>query len=284
MERIKKAIERARREREGSRQAAGARRRPASAPAVPAVNQAGERASADPGEIAYTDTRTIRVARDHMRRSRIISGFEPARSADAYAMLRTQVLQRMRQRSWSVLGVTSPRDGEGKTLTAINLAISTAQEVDHTVLLVDADLRRPSIQEYFGFDPAPGLVDHLTKNAPIAELLVHPEGIDRFVILPGGAPAVNSADLMDSQRMARLVEELRQRYPERIVVIDMPPILVAADASAVAPHVDAVLMVVEDGKTHDADVRQALAMMEVTNVLGTVLNKASRYSRYSAYT
>jgi len=142
-------------------------------------------------------------------------------------------------------------------------------------LLVDADLRHPSVHGYFGIDAEYGLSDYLTTDKPLSELLVHPGEIPGLVILPGGKPLANSAEMLNSPKMARLVEDLKARYPSRIVLFDLPPLLSAADALAFSPYVDAALLVVEDGKTQAEDAKQALDLLRGTNVIGTVLNKSN---------
>jgi protein-tyrosine kinase len=225
------------------------------------------------GKITYSRTRTVTIPAERLRERRIVGGFEPGAYKDAYKILCTQILQRLRENGWNALAVTSPRGREGKTLTAINFAISLAQEVDQTVLLVDADLRVPRIHDYFGFPVASGLSDFLIANAPLEDILVHP-GIDRLVILPGGRPLLNSSELLGSQKMLSLVQELKSRYPSRIVVFDLPPVLSAADSLAFSPCVDAAVLVVEEGATDRDDVQRAAEMLSSTRLIGTVLNKS----------
>ena len=119
--------------------------------------------------------------------------------------------------------------------------------------------------------------DYLTKDTPLSELLVHPKGHDHLTILPGGQAMLNSAEMLNSPKMSRLVEELKTRYSSRIVVFDLPPVLSAADAMAFTPYVDATLLVIEEGKTKRKEVENALGLLSGTNVLGTVLNKAGKH-------
>jgi Mrp family chromosome partitioning ATPase len=147
-------------------------------------------------------------------------------------------------------------------------------EVNYTVLLVDADLRHPSVHSYFGIDAECGLSDYLTADKPLSELLIHPEEIPGLVILPGGKPLANSAEMLNSPKMARLVEELKTRYSSRIILFDLPPLLGAADTLAFSPYVDAALLVIEDGKTQAEDVKRAIGLLQGTSLIGTVLNKS----------
>ncbi len=260
MERIKQALEKARLERQTSAAASASPPRSGSADISAPVR--------------YTHTRTVNIAKSILQERRIVSGFEKNEFTDAYKILRTQVFQRLRENGWNSLAVTSPGLNEGKTLTAINLAISLAMEVDYTVLLVDADLRHPSVHSYFGIEAEYGLSDYLTADKPLSELLIHPEEIPGIVILPGGKPLANSAEMLNSPKMVRLVEELKTRYSSRIILFDLPPLLGAADTLAFSPYVDAALLVIEDGKTQAEDVKRAIGLLQGTSVIGTVLNKS----------
>ncbi len=259
MERIKEALEKARQERAATGGAAVPGR--ASAPV-------------DPAEIVYSRTRTVPVLHGVLRANRVIAGFEPSPFTDAYRILRTQVLKRLQKNGWNSVAVTSPGTHEGKTLTAVNLAISLAMEVNSTVLLVDANLRAPRVHKFFGLPAEPGLADYLRTDTPLEEILVHPADIGRFVILPGGRPLLDSAEMLNSPKMTRLVEELKRRYPTRIVIFDLAPLLSAADALAFAPYVDCALLVVEDGATGTDELERATALLKDTQLIGTVLNKA----------
>lgn len=265
MERIRTALEKARGERArhgigfGGSNQVGMSRAPIDAVTI--------------DQIEYTRTRTIDVSRSVLQEKRIVSGYEQGGFTDAYKILCTQVLQKMRDQGWNALAVTSPGEGEGKTLTAINLAISISMEINQTVLLVDANLRHPSVHEYFSIKGELGLSDYLTTGKPLEELLIHP-GIGHFVILPGGKPLLNSSEMLGSPKMATLVQELKQRYPSRIVLFDLPPLLSAADAMAFAPYVDAALLVVEEGKTRNEDIVRAADLLNSTHLIGTVLNKS----------
>jgi capsular exopolysaccharide synthesis family protein len=257
-------LERARQERQQSGGAVGA-----------VASRGG--AATSPSQIAYTQTRHAEVSNEFLRGKRIISGLDPDSFSDAYRILRTQVLQRLCENKWNVLAVTSPGLNEGKTLTAINLAISLAMEVNYTVLLVDADLRHPNVHTYFGLEPEFGLSDYLLSDKPIEELLVHPAGIQGLVILPGGKPLANSSEMLSSPKMSRLVEELKTRYPSRIVLFDLPPLLATSDAIAFTPYVDAALLVLEDGKTSTQDAQHATELLKDTHLIGAVLNKSLSY-------
>lgn len=262
MERIREALERARRDREGlaGNLLAGA---------------GGRQEAADPATpMTYTQTRTVHVSPKVLHENRIVSALSPGPFTDAFKILRTRILRELRANNWNALAVTSPGENEGKTLIAINLAISIAMEVGQTVLLVDANLRHPSVHEYFDLKPDFGLSDYLLGEEEIEDLLIHP-GIGGFVILPGGRVLRNSSEMLSSPKMTELVRELKDRYRTRTILFDLPPVLSAADALAFAPHVDASLLVVEECKTENDDLERAVELLKgATNLLGVVLNKS----------
>ncbi|MDH3590042.1 MAG: CpsD/CapB family tyrosine-protein kinase [Gammaproteobacteria bacterium] len=265
MERIKEALERARQQRESAGGSAAApRRRDATRIQARAP---------DTLEIEYTQTRVVSPDPIVMREKRVIAASRGDAIADAYRMLRTRILRSMKENQWSSLAITSPRAGEGKSLTAINLALSMAREVDRTVLLVDLDMRRPSTHEFFGFEVEQGLSDYLTGDVALEDLLVNPS-VERFVVLPGRGRVDNSSELLASPKMAMLAEEIAHRYKNRIVIYDLPPVLVVDDALAFSPLVDAFLLVVEEGATQTEEIVAAHDVLAQANVIGTMLNKA----------
>lgn len=257
MERIKQALEKARQERQ-----------------IHNGGIPGAQAREPVTEINYSQTRTVTVPDDTLRDNRIITGLNPGAFTDAYKLLRTQILQRLNENNWNVLAITSPGNGEGKTLTAINLAISLAMEIDYTVLLVDANLNHPWMLELFGIPQGKGLSDYLLDDVPLAELLIQPSRIEHLALLPAGRPLENSAEMLNSPKMANLVSDMKARYARRIIIFDLPPVLTSADALSFSPLVDAALLVVEDGKTQKQELERAIELLSGTNLLGTVLNKA----------
>lgn len=223
--------------------------------------------------VRYTMTKMVEVSPQQLLENRIIAALPEHPFKDAYRMLRTRVLQTMRNNGWTSVAVTGPATGCGKTLTAINLAVSLAMEVSNTVLLVDLDLRRPAVHKYFGYEPELGLSDYLTTDVPLHQLLFTP-GIDRLVVLPGRSALPNSAEMLRSPRMIALVNELKTRYPDRLIVFDLPPILAADDALAFSPYTDCFLMVAESGGTKKDDLQKSYSILKNTPLVGTVLNKS----------
>jgi protein-tyrosine kinase len=189
-------------------------------------------------------------------------------AAEQYRILRTRLEGRDRgQRSQFIL-VTSPGVGDGKTLTSANLALTMAQEFQHTVVLVEADMRRPTLAGLFGVRAEPGLVDVLVGTATLEDALVPVPGHNLFV-LPAGVAAGRSTELLASSMMARLGEALRARFDR--IVIDTPPVILA-DTHVLARLADGVLIVVRAGVTPRPALEHALAGVDRERVLGIVLN------------
>jgi capsular exopolysaccharide synthesis family protein len=224
------------------------------------------------GEIHYTYTRKVTVDMDRLRRNRLIVAGSDKTLGEAYKLLRTHILHGTKRESRNTLMITGPLPNEGKTLTAINLAIAISQRVGQTVLLVDGDLRNPSVHRYLDLPSGPGLVDYLTSGYPIADSLVHPEGLANLVVLPAGQSTPQSGELLSSPLMVDLVRELKHFYPDRYVLFDLPPLLYA-DPLAFAPLVDGIILVVEAGSTSREEISRALEMVKQFPVLGYVLNK-----------
>lgn len=219
-------------------------------------------------------TRVEAVADSVLRDHRVIAGFTRDPRADLFRMLRAQILQQLTPDGDTTLGICSVNPQEGKTLIAANLAVSLAMDANHTVLLVDLDLRRPNIAEIFGLSEETGISDYLFDSAPLSDCLVNP-GIDRLVLLPAGRPLNNSSEALTSPQMVSLAHELKARYPDRIVIYDLPPLLSTDDALVFLPQVDATLLVVCEGVTSSGDVQRAIGLLDGHKLLGTVLNRSS---------
>jgi len=238
------------------------------------LDQAPTRTSAVrvPERIEYTTTRIVDIAPEVLERHRV-SVVSDDKNADVFRMLRTQLLMQMRENDWRTLAVTSPNKGAGKSTVALNLAISFAMEVDYTALLVDADLRDPDLRHLLELDSGPGLADYLVGAAPMEKLLIHPK-IGNLVLLPGGAPVANSSELMRSPMMAEMIRELRGRYPDRLIVFDVPPLLSGADTLALSDYMDATMLLVEERKTTREDVERSCQLLHNSNLVVVVLNKS----------
>jgi len=232
--------------------------------------------------INYTKTKKVSLSSDLLRENRIFTGSDSAPIVDTYGLLRTRVVKAMRKNNWKTIGVTSPDPSVGKTVTAINLAISIALDHNYSTLLVDTDLRRPGISKSLGLNCECGLNDYLANNKSMEDLLLNPE-IEHLVIAPTNRVGSGSSELLSSPRMRRFVEEAKERYPERLVIFDLPPVLVGDDVVALSQHLDALLIVVEDGKTQTKDLSRATDLLRDVNILGVVLNKGAAVSDQYEY-
>jgi protein-tyrosine kinase len=238
------------------------------------------RDSQDPIAASVPVVRRVDLSADHLRERHVLwgrgLGLEDPTMSDQYRLLRTRVVQRMRQQGWRSVGITSPGPRAGKSLTALNLAISMARDDAHSVVLVDADLRRPSIAEMLGIDEGISLIDYLVKDLALDDVLIHPN-IENLTILPGRTDESGAAvpELLTSTKMSELIDRLHHDSRSSLVVVDLPPILVGDDVVAIAPLLDCLLVVVEERKTEIEDLRQAAELIKDFNLLGTVLNKSA---------
>jgi protein-tyrosine kinase len=240
----------------------------------PATAPAGaDETPAKPLQIEYTSTQVQADLLARLQRTPGVVKMDRSALAESFKMLRNQVLPRMRADGHKLLAVTSARRVEGKSLTAINLAMTIAADYDSAALLVDADLAHHGLQALLGLEGARGLSDYLTDDAPIAELLINP-GLPRFVLLPAGRQAVlNSAELLGTRRAQLLIEEMKQRYQDRYIVVDLPPLLDTADALAFLPLADTTLVVVEEHGTSIQDMDAMNEMLAPFNLIGSVMSQ-----------
>jgi capsular exopolysaccharide synthesis family protein len=268
MEPIEKALERARRERKTH---------------LPPYGTAGAYSDAEPlPSFEYEQTRVVPVPAAVLRKNRVVAGFAHDPYADIFRMLRVQALKHLQGVKGTTIGVCSPNPGVGKSFVAANLAVSLALGVEHTVLLVDADFRRPSLQSYFGLDHGPGLTDYLLRDTELPDCLVNP-GIERLVLLPVGTPVQNSSEVLGSPKMLSLAHELKTRYPDRLVVYDLPPLLTGDDALVFLPQLDGCMLVVEERKTRTQELQRTLDLLKDGKLIGTVLNKSKGENHHHYY-
>jgi ATPases involved in chromosome partitioning len=225
--------------------------------------------------IGYPKIQTGGVDSDARLNNRVIMGVDDDPRANIFRVLRTNVLRQLRQNSWNSFAVTSATPGAGKTFISVNLAIAIAMEEDRNVLLVDCDLKWPSVGQRLGLRFDFGLIDCLTSDRSLYEVCINP-GIDRLVVLPGRDSANNASELISSRKMLNLMKEIQSRYKSGIIIFDLPPLFAADDALLLMSYVDAALLVVEDGKNTTEELQKAMYILEETNLLGLVLNKSSQ--------
>lgn len=248
----------------------------ASAPAAQVVQDApvapagvGRR---DSVEVRYERTKVEQACFHRMEERRLLGEGAPRELRDAFNVVRTRILQQTRSRGLNTIMVTSPGRGEGKTTVATNLAITIARDASQTALLVDANLRWPGISCGLGMESRPGLSDHFLRGLSVESLFVNP-GIDKLVVLPAGGSQEDSVDIISSPGMQALVAEMKSRYPDRYVIFDCPHLIGIPDALVFAEYVDGIVLVVDEGKTAQGDLKAALGMLEGRNLLGLVVNR-----------
>jgi exopolysaccharide/PEP-CTERM locus tyrosine autokinase len=174
----------------------------------------------------------------------------------------------------NLIMVTSSLPGEGKSFTAINLAISIAAELDNTVMLVDADVARPSVLRVLGLPAGPGLLDLLSDDSADLSTMLLKTNIDKLTILPSGTPHERATEMLASDAMTRLLSDMAKRYSDRIIVFDSPPLLLTTESRVLATHMGQIVMVIHAEKTLRSDVQEALATIEACPVKLMVLNQA----------
>lgn len=276
MERIKLAIEKARAGETVSAKPPVARLREVGESEPPAGQSVAaprrEAGAGEPVAVHYAQTAMVSLDEAHLDAHRVISHRKEHPASWAFDVLRTQVLQKMEENGWRTLAITSPSVDSGKTVIAVNLAISIAQQTHRTALLVDFDLRRPSVANILGLNRSVSLNDVLEERVDVGEALVNP-GMERFVVLPTNRAVTLASETLASAKVGGLIQDLRERYNDRIVLFDLPPVLAADDVMTVLPRVDCVLMVVGSGTSTRSEIEEAMSRLSRANVLGVVLNK-----------
>ncbi len=217
----------------------------------------------------------------------LISLLQPqSYEAEQFKILRTNILYPRTGKAPRSMLVTSSLPGEGKSFVAANLAVSIALNINKHVLLIDCDLRKPDLHRRFGFQDAPGLSNYLAEHKPLENLLLKTE-VNKLTILPGGPPPDNPSELMSSERMAALIEEVQNRYHDRLIVIDSPPPALTAETGVLARLVDGIILVVRYGKTPRDRVADLIDNVGSDKIIGSVINYvdtgASKYYGYKKY-
>ena len=274
---LRKALDKAKKERES----AGGIAEPAQTTFDPAA-MAPKTSTWKPP--VYSESRSVPLNIDTAVKNHCVALSSEFAEVDYYKVLRTQLRQIGKKEHWNTIMVTSVSPGEGKTVTAINLAATYAREYSQTVLLVDADLKMQSVHRYLGYDSNVGLIDFLEEKSAMNDIIVWP-GIEKFTVISGSRVVDESAEIMGSPRMQELVTELKGRYEDRTVIFDVPPVLGGADALAFAPLVDGIILVVGAGTTSQKDFQKALEMLPKEKIAGCVLNRykgaTHLYGRYA---
>ncbi|OIQ99973.1 tyrosine-protein kinase ptk [mine drainage metagenome] len=224
-------------------------------------------------DFRYENTRVVKLEKEHLEKNRIVAFDKSNPMSMNFDLLRTHVLQKMEENGWRTLAITSPTPEAGKTVIAINLAMSIAQQTNRTAMLVDFDLRRPKVGAYLGMHMEKSLNDVLNGTDQLPDVLVNPD-VPRLVVLPTRNAVKNSSEILSSKKIGDLITDLRERYKSRIVIFDLPPLLVTDDAIALLPKIDCVLLVVANGMSTKREIEDSLRLLPAENLIGTILNKA----------
>jgi exopolysaccharide/PEP-CTERM locus tyrosine autokinase len=254
-----------------------------SAPAASASASAGPAAAAAAAERAATPKFTTRRVELDLARMRELGMVTAAGGRtpllEDFRIIKRPLLQRAfdeptkGDKPGNLIMITSSLPGEGKTYTAINLAMSIAMELDHTVLLVDADVARPSVLRTLGLPNQRGLMDILVDDKlDMADVMLR-TNVDTLSILPAGTSTPRATELLASSTMSSLVNEIASRYPDRIVIFDSPPLLLTSESRVLASHMGQIVMVVEAQTTTQHAVKEALSQLEGLNNVNLIYNK-----------
>lgn len=220
--------------------------------------------------------REVRLNSAHLEQSRIVAHGASSEHGRYYDMLRTQVLQEMDKKSWQFLAVTSPTAACGKTVTACNLALSIARLPGRLVLLVDLDLRKPAVAKYLGLGDTGGILSVLEGSASLSSAVIQASiGPNSLLVLPGSVSSSGSSEWMASQTMGTLLQTIKRDFRSRIVIFDMPPMLLGDDVISILPRMDAALLVAGVGTTSVSDIKECQKHLQRTPVVRVVLNKAT---------
>jgi protein-tyrosine kinase len=256
---------------------------PAASPVAPTATDASLRSAAEVQTIAQS--RLVEIDLDALAAAGIVSPNAPrSRVADQFRVIKRPLISNAMGRGASPIAngnlimVTSALPGEGKTFTAINLAMSMATELDYTVMLVDADVARPSVMSVLGLPAGPGLLDLVIDESKDLSSVLLRTNIDKLTLLPSGTQHPRATELLASDAMIRLLDDMAKRYADRIIVFDSPPLLPTTESRVLASHMGQIVMVVQAEKTLQSDVTHALATIDACPVKLMLLNQARTVS------
>ena len=242
---------------------------------------AGDMSTAATPTVAPTVSRRVEIDLDALSAAGIVSPNSPrSQVADQFRVIKRPLIRNAMGKGASIITngnlimVTSALAEEGKSFTAINLALSIATELDNTVMLVDADVARPSVLRVLGLPPSPGLLDLVLDESLDMSSVLLKTNIDKLSILPSGLQHQRATELLASDAMIRMLGTMASRYPDRIVIFDSPPLLLTTEARVLATHMGQIVMVVRAETTLQSDVQHALHHIEACPVKLLVLNQA----------
>ena len=219
---------------------------------------------------------SAQLSAKHLESTRIVAHNPSDPHGRFYDMLRTQVLQEMDENGWQFLAVTSATAGCGKSVTACNLALSIARLAERSVLLVDLDLQKPKVAEYLGLKCDEGVLSVLEGQASLASVMLEVSAArSKMLVLPGEVCKSGSSEWMASQTMSTLLQNIRREFRSRLVIVDMPPMLIGDDVISVLPQMDAALLVAGVGNTSVADIKECHKHLKATPVVRVVVNRVT---------
>jgi Mrp family chromosome partitioning ATPase len=279
MERIERALEVARLHRHRLGEVAPAivpppaQPGPALSPEPPPAPTFAEALAKEGSPLRVEDAPPVEMAsRDQLRERCVVFPDETGPATLAYKMLRAQVLQRARQHGMRCIGVVSAASGEGKTVTAINLALSLAAEPNQTVVLLDLDLKRPAVAGLLGLSVEQGLERYFNANERLENLWRKLAGTERIAVIPTSGPQAGSSELLSSAATVELFRQLREVSGDPLILVDLPPALLSDDVLSVSPQLDGIVLVVTEEQTRREDIQRVFELLRSTPVIGTVLN------------
>ena len=229
-------------------------------------------------------TQEVELDFAHLQSQRIVAYDGKDLRSRSFDMLRTEILQSMDLKGWKTLAVTSPTPSCGKTLTAVNLALSMARQPERRVLLADLDLRKPHVASSLGLECGDGAVGVIEGRIELDDAIVQARvGGSRLEVLPT-APASNSSDLVGSSAMRMMLQDIKRHVQSRIVILDLPPMLTGHDVISILPQVDCVLLVAAVGTSKISEINECNKYLQGTDVVRFVLNKVPESTTsYAAY-
>jgi protein-tyrosine kinase len=220
----------------------------------------------------------------YLEQQRVVAHNVSDPRSKAFDILRTQVLHSMDRQNWHFLAVTSPTEGCGKTLTAVNLALSIARQPERSVVLVDIDLQQPKIARCLGLKCERGIVSMLAGRTILQGSL-----IDTYIagnhcpVLPAEARSIHSSELIASRAFRTMLEEIKANFPAATVILDLPPVMSGDDVLSIMPYMDCFLLVAAVGSSTVSDIRECNKYLHSAEILRIVLNKAAEQRTYSGY-
>ena len=260
----------------------------AQAPLLPSGNPFPEVSA----EQKTAETGTALFAKIDLERLRHLNIFTPvgeySLTAEEFRMIKRPLLNNAfsgekKLKNSNLIMVTSALPGDGKSFCALNLAISIAMEMDRTVLLVDADVSKPGQLKLLGIQAELGLLDLIQNpELPLSEVLIK-TSIANLTLLPAGKPTRNATELLASEAMARLLDDLAGRYPDRLILFDSPPLLVTTESSVLSTHMGQVVMMVDAASTTQPALKSALTLIQHCGYVGLIINRASPHLSLGTY-